>query len=310
MQSFSSLQVFCEHVLRKFEGQPRISEEQLAAEFRAVYLKGYPLDLRTLRAVSASCGIKLNGLEKMPANMRGFHEVYGDRKNIYFKKGDTLSGIQNTILHEMREMMESLFVDVNPNYKPLRTSALHIAANRFASAVLLPEESFRNKVYETGFDVVNLARIYSKSCSQVLLRMGEVLQGRLFFYAALYEASSSNSLRDFKVNYWTISFNEEDLDANFRGFPGFFPKKGYSVTPGSLVEMAINKKKAHLVRQITILEDLTDHGLTAIARPLFEARPGVARVALVVMLNHDGHLLEPQIAKARPSVLEHFHRHL
>jgi hypothetical protein len=309
MKSFSNLQVFCEHVLRKFGEPSQLSEEQIAEEFRRVYLKGWPLDLRTLRAVAASCGIKLNGLDKMPDNLRGYHEVYGDNKNIYFKKGDTFSGIQNTILHEIREMMETLFTEVCPGYESLRTSARHIAANKFASAVLLPEESFRDKVYETGFDTIALSKDYSKSCSQVLLRIGEVLQGRLFFYAALYE-NDSNNKTDWKVNYRTFSYNDDDLEANFHGVDGFFPKKGRPVAPGSLVDMAINKKKAHLVRQISILEDRTDEGLTAIARPLIDPKSGVIKVALVVMLTHDGHLLDPQIERAKPVTVENFHRHL
>lgn len=309
MKSFSNLCMFCEHALRKFDEPGQVSEEQLAEEFRTVYLKGWPLDLRTLRAVAASCGIKLNGLEKMPDNLRGYHEVYGDSKNIYFKKGDTLSGIQNTILHEIREMMETLFAEVRPGYEPLRTSARHIAANKFASAVLLPEENFRGKAYETGFDTIALSKIYSKSCSQILLRMGEVLQGRLFFYAALYETDSGDKV-DWKVNYWTASYNNEDLEANFHGFDGFFPKKGKTVNPGSLVDMAISKKKAYLVRQITILDNKTDEGLTAIARPLIDPNTGAVKVALVVLLAHDGHLLEPQIEMAKPVIVGSFHRHL
>ncbi len=113
MKSFSNLHVFYEHVIRKFDEPSSVSEEQLAEEFRTVYLRVWPLDLRTLMVVAASCGIKLNELEKMPNNMGGYHEVYGDNKNIYFRKGDTLSGIQNGILHEIREMMETLSAEVH-----------------------------------------------------------------------------------------------------------------------------------------------------------------------------------------------------
>ncbi len=309
MNGSSSLQVFCEHVVRKYGGSEGISEEQMAEEFRTVYLKSLPLSLRTLRAVSASCGIKLNGLEKMPDKMRGYHEMYGDNKSIYFKNGDTASGIENTILHEIREMMEKLFAGVNPSYVPLRTNARHIAANKFASAVLLPEKDFRGKVYDTGLDVIALARLYSKSCAQVLLRMGEVLQGRLFFYAALYEPKS-NSGTGWEVNYWTVTCNDDDLEANFRGGAGFFPRKGRPVLAGSLVDIAIRDKKACLARQITIIDDMTDGGLTAIAKPLIDPNVGAVKVALVVLLARDAHLLRPQIEKAKPITLDGFHRHL
>jgi hypothetical protein len=309
MKNFSSLQVFCAYIVRKYGGLEGISEEQMSEEFRNVYLKGLPLNLRTLRAVSASCGIELNGLEKMPANMRGYHEVYGENKSIYFRNSDTSSGIQNTILHEIREMMDTLFVEVNPGYVPLKTTARHIAANKFASAVLLPQESFLGKVYQTGMDVIALSRLYSKSCSQVLLRMGEVLQGKLFFYAALYEPDPDNET-GWKVSYRTVSYNEEDPDANFRGVDGFLPRKGRPVLPDSLTDMVIRSKKAHMVRQIKVLDDGTDEGLTAIARPLIDPDVGTVKVALVILLAHDAHILGPQIEKSKPIVVESFHRHI
>ena len=95
--------------------------------------------------------------------------------------------------------MERAFPRVCHDYSPLKTSTLHVAANKFATAVLLPRESFTRKVYETGFDVIDLANYYSKNCSQVLLRIGEVLQGELFFYAGMYEPDPDGNWR---VTYW------------------------------------------------------------------------------------------------------------
>jgi len=306
MQSFSNLRVFCEHVVRKHGELDEVSEEQLAEDFRTVYLKGLPLNLRTLKAVATSCDIKLSSLEKMPENLRGYHEMYGDNKNIYFRKGDALSGIQNTILHEIREMMETLFAEVQPDYAPLRTSARHIAANRFATAVLLPRSDFENKVYDTGLNVVELSRLYSKSCSQVLLRMGEVLQGRLFMYAALYEPDAENQ---WHVTYWTGCSNDTDPDANVYGGDSLFPRRGRTVVPGSLVDMAIQGEKPHLAQHITLLESMDEDGLVAIARPLMIS--GVpAKVALVVLLEQNRDLLLPQIERSKPTIVEGFHRHL
>jgi hypothetical protein len=238
--------------------------------------------------------------------MRGFHEVYGDNKNIYFKKDDTLSGIENTILHEIREMMETVFTEVCQGYEPLRTSARHIAANKFASAVLLPEESFRNKVYETGLDIITLSKVYAKSCSQILLRMGEVLQGRLFLYAALYEPDAENQWR---VTYWTGCCNEIDPEANIYGSNTFFPRKGRIAEPGSLVEVTIKKAKSHVAERITILDETEDEGLVALASPLI-ASQRATKVALVVLLSRNKALLEPQIQRFRPALVSNFHGHL
>jgi len=306
MHSFSNLRVFCEHVVRKY-GQPTdVSEEQLAEDFRTVYLKGLPLNLRTLRAVAASCGIKLSELEKMPENMRGYHEVYGDKKNIYFRKGDAQSGIENTILHETREMMETLFAEVQPDYSPLRTNARHIAANRFAAAVLLPRSDFEKKIYNSGFDVVELSRLYSKSCSQVLLRMGEVLQGKLFMYAALYEPDNDN---EWHVTYWTGCSNDTDPDANVYGVDSLFPRRGRPVVPGSLADLAIREKNPHLAQHVTLLEDTYEDGLVAIAKPLIISGTPT-KVALVVLLEQNRDLLIPQIKRSKPVIVEGFHRHL
>ncbi len=309
ISNLSSLRMFCEYVVGKHGGIEGISEEQMAEEFRSIYLKSLPLNLKTLRAVSASCGIELKGLDKMPGNMRGYHEVFNDKIIVYFKNGDTSSGLQNTILHEIREIMETLVGEVNPGYSPLRTNARHIAANKFATAVLLPEESFRSKVYQTGLDVMSLAKIYSKSYSQVLLRMGEVMQGKLFFYAALYEPDPDTET-GWKVSYRTTSYNEEDPEANFRGVDGFLPRKGRTVLPGSLADLAIQNRKAYMVRQITVMDDISEEGLTAIARPLVDPDAGTVKVAQVILLANDAHLLGPQVDRAKPVIVERFHRHI
>jgi hypothetical protein len=302
---FNNLRFFCDHIIRKCGEVNELSEEQLAEEFRSVYLKGLPTNLRALKAAAASCGIRLSELEKMPENIRGYHEVYGDSKNIYFRKGDAVSGIQNTILHEIREMMETMFAEVQPGYAPLRTSARHIAANRFAAAVLLPASDFQKKIYDTGLNVAELSRIYSKSCSQVLLRMGEVLQGNLFMYAALYEPNAEG---DWQVTYWTGCSNDSYPDANVYGLDGLFPRRGRPVTPGSLVDMAIKKGKPHIAH-ITLTDDIDDEGLAAIARPLMISGK-VAKTALVVLLGRNLDLFQPQINRSNPVSVEGFLRHL
>lgn len=311
MQSFSDLHFFCEYIVRKYGSPNAASEDEKAEEFREVYLHNLSPNLKTLRAVASSCGINLDSLEgeEMPKSMRGYHEVFDGRRNIYYRKGDSISGIENTILHELREMMEPIFAGLCADYEPLRTLAVHLAANRFATSVLLPREAFRAKAYETGLDIIALARFYSKSCSQALLRMGEVLEGRLFFYAALYE-NTPQMEPGWKVTYWTRGWNEEYPEANVYGIDELFPRRGHSVIPGSLVDMTIGTGKSHLVRRITLLDDMEDDGLIAIAQPLMLPRVKPAKVGLVVLLQGDGRLLEPQIERTRPVVVESFHKHL
>ncbi|MGI2335719.1 MAG: ImmA/IrrE family metallo-endopeptidase [Dehalogenimonas sp.] len=261
-------------------------------------------------AITPCLNIKLKGLEKMPRHVRGYHELCGEDKYVYYRQDDTPSGIQNTILHEIREMMETLFTVVKPEYQPLKTSARHIAANRFASAVLLPEEKFRDRVYETGLDVIALSRIFSKSCSQVLLRMGEVLQSRLFFYGALYESNSSDG-SEWAVTYWTGCHNE-DSESNIYGLDWLFPKKGRVALPGSLVDHAVKERRPQLVKRITLSLNSQPgkYELAAIASPQVRKGAEVEKVALIVLQTRDMHLIKPQIDALKPAITGDFHRHI
>ncbi|MEN8614183.1 ImmA/IrrE family metallo-endopeptidase [Dehalogenimonas sp. THU2] len=310
MKSLNDLRAFCGYLARKYGSPSASSEEEKAEEFRRVYLKGLPSNLKALRAVASCCGLELTGLDKMPRNVRGYHEICNGHLYVYYRKDDTVSGIQNTILHEMREMMETLFAQADRSYEPLKTRTRHLAANRFATAVLLPEKEFRANAFKTGFDVVGLAQTYSKSYSQVLLRMGEILQGKLFFYGALFEPDDADAI-DWAVTYWTISCNE-DAEPNIYGIDGLFPKKGRRALPGSLVDMTVRSQKAHLVRRITLTydSDFDDDELTAFAVPVVGDGTGIEKVLLVVFLARDEHLLEPQIKNICPTVVESFHRHL
>jgi len=267
------------------------------------------LDIRTLRAIASACGVHINGVDSknLPQNIRGYHDVFDDKRNIYYKKGDTRSGIENTVLHEFREMIEPVFAELDTDYSPLRTNAVHLAANKFATAVLLPKEEFRDKVYELGFDVIALSKLYSKSCSQVLLRMGEVIQGSIFLYSALYEQGPE--VNNWILNYWTGSANNDDPDANIYGADGLFPRKGRTVSSGSLVDRVIKTKKPHMASRITIMDSRDDDGLVAVARPL-AISGDIAKIALVVMLAHNTGLLQPQIDNIKPIVVEEFHKHL
>jgi len=305
VESFNDLRNFCGYIVKRYGSPDAATEDDKAEEFRKIYLRNLPPNLRALRAVASTCGVKVNSIdsEKLPQNLRGYHEVYDGKRNIYYKKNDTVSGIENTILHEIREMIEPIFTEVCPGYEPLRTIAIHLAANSFATAVLLPRDEFERKVYKTGFDVIALSELYSKSCSQVLLRMGEVLRGKLFFYAALYENDEDNEL-GWRVTYWTGSHNEDCPDANVYGANEYFPRKGHKVISGSLVYRAIETGKTQFAEHVTLSEDVDDFGLTAIAQPLLLPESKQSKIAFIVMLKSDGRKLEPQVKKTNAIVIE------
>lgn len=118
MQQLTDLQRFCYFLVKKYGSPDKISEEQKASEFRHYYLRDLPLSLRALEVVAACCDIKLKSSDKMPEKLRGYNQVVDGANNIIIKEGDTVSGMQNTILHEIREILEETFPTVNPSYKP------------------------------------------------------------------------------------------------------------------------------------------------------------------------------------------------
>lgn len=306
MKNPSDLRYFCSCLVRKYGSPDSISEEQKANEFRHHYLEHLSPSLKTLREIANGSGIEVDSTDKMPKSIRGFNHIVNGKSNIVIKDGDTVSGMQNTILHEIREIMEGIFASLCHDYNPLKTNAKHYAANKFATAVLLPEESFTEKLYETGFDVIELANHYSKSCSQVLLRIGEVLQGKLFFYVGMYEPDENNNWR---VTYWTGGCNTQDTEANVYGLNGFFPRKGRGLVPGSLVDMAIKNNQSYLGERVTLTDDVEEEGFMAIAKPLMiEGTP--IKATLTVMLSRDKNLLEKQISQTHPIVIDGLHGHL
>jgi len=141
--------------------------------------------------------------------------------------------------------------------------------------------------------------------------MGEVLQGRLFFYGALYENSNQDKT-DWRVTYWTGSCNEEcpEANVNMYSYDGFFPRRGHQVTSESLTDMAIKTGKPHLVEHISLVDRTEDNGLFAIAQPLLLAPNKPGKVTLITLLKEEAQKLKPQIEKTDPVIINSFHRHL
>ena len=124
MRSLNDLSAFCFYLINKHGSPALASEEQKAEDFRDFYLRGLPVNKRSLGAVARVCGLNIDS-RPMPRNLRGYHEVVDGRGSIYYREDDSKRGVENTIPHEIREMMEPILVDLCPNYQPLRTLALH-----------------------------------------------------------------------------------------------------------------------------------------------------------------------------------------
>ncbi|MBM3299323.1 MAG: hypothetical protein FJY85_05155, partial [Deltaproteobacteria bacterium] len=112
----SELRCFCYHLVRKYGSPDKASEEQKADEFRYYYLRDLPPTLKALRTVAHCCGLRVRSSDEMPGNVRGYNHRVDGADNIVTRDGDTVSGTQNTILHEIREIMERTFPGVCRNY--------------------------------------------------------------------------------------------------------------------------------------------------------------------------------------------------
>ena len=309
MTTASNLRLFCLSIVKRYGSPDIASEEQKADQFRGIFLHDLPVNATTVRAVALACGASTRATH-LPANLRGYHEVVDGRMNIYYRDDDCASGVENTILHEIREMMEPIFVELCPGYQPLRTIALHQAANRFAAAVLLPREPFKEKVRQTGLDLVALRELYRKSYHQLLIRMGEVLDGEVFFYGALYElVPQPNSLEPrLAVTCWTHSVNRRDPWANFEGSLPLFGRRGHPAVPGWPVAEAARQRCPQIAERIRTSEE-GESDLTAIAQPVLH-QGQVVKVVQVVVLYQDGQLLQPQVQRVRPVKMGAFSREL
>ena len=311
MDNLTHLRTFCSLVVRKYTSPEWLSTDKLAEEFLSHYidipLKNFPVDMATLSAVARACGATVSP-HRMPGKLRGYHEVIdGNRVNIYYREDDSLSGKENTILHELREIMEPFFAGFCSSYNPLSIRALHREADRFAAAVLLPQGPFRDKVYETGLDIPALGQFYAKSHAQILLRIGEVLHGERFFYGAVYDAEPG-FVPIFRVSYWAGSANQDIPEANFYGPRGFLPRKGKSAELDSLVEMAADSLRPCHVNRI-FFSEYENNDLTAVAQPVVNGDE-VSRVCLLVLLHPDRKLLKPLLERVRPITVASFDGHL
>lgn len=299
----SNLRLFCEYVIGKYGNVADMSTETLADEFRQMFLDGVPISPKSLEAVAMSLGVRITA-RPTPKGIRGYNDIFEGTMNIYYKDDDCRSGKENTILHEIRELMETHFADLQPGYAPLRTSAVHNEANKFAGAVLLPREEFKRMALKTGLDAIALRDHYQKSCSQMIIRIAEVMQGDMFYYGALYELSNGYHAYP-AVTYWSASSRDDGVSVP----ANIFPRKGHVAAVGSIVDSACKDKKPCLVNEVIISEESADSNLIAIAQPvIFDG--ALTQIVLVAVLRQDRDAIEPQIERLKPLTVDKLVDHL
>ena len=153
MNNVSDLRHFCQYVVSKYGSPQEASEDEKADAFRAVYLHNQPPTVATLKGIAAAIGIRINGIDgkKLPPTIRGYHQVFEGKRDIYYKNGDTRSGIENTILHEFREMVEPVFADVSSELQADANNAVahgseQVRHGRAAPGKRVPRKDLRNRI--------------------------------------------------------------------------------------------------------------------------------------------------------------------
>jgi len=299
----TNLRLFCEYVIHKHNDLADMSTETLADEFRRMFLEGLPINPKSLEAVAMSLGVRI-AARPTPKGIRGYNDIYDGTMSIYYKDDDCRSGKENTILHEIRELMETHFADLQPDYSPLRTSAVHNEANRFAGAVLLPREEFKRMALKTGLDARALADHYSKSYAQMIIRIAEVMQRDMFYYGALYEQCNGHRSSP-EVTCWSASSPDDSVCVPAT----LFPRRGRIAADGSIVDHVYQDTKPYLVNEVIVSEESSDNNLIAIAQPII-SDSGLAKILLVAVLLQDRDAIEPQIEQLNPMTIEKLEGHL
>ena len=64
MGSFSDLRFFCDHIIPNYSSPNLLSGEWMIGEFRSVYLRNLPVNLKALKAAASACGINLDSMAR------------------------------------------------------------------------------------------------------------------------------------------------------------------------------------------------------------------------------------------------------
>jgi hypothetical protein len=157
-------------------------------------------------------------------------------------------------------------------------------------------------------DMIALSNLFNKSCSQVLLRMKEVLDGKLAFCGTLYEPHPERP-EHWVVSYSTSTTNHTRHNIGWLKIDGFYPSKGQTVKPRSIVDRTLSSGKSHSV-SYHIMQGLEEKGSWLIlAQPLI-IDDVVSKVAVVMLPVPEQNLLKPQIENVNPIQLEPISRYI
>ncbi len=260
---------FCKKLLDPDKHPARMSPEVLAREFASRFQILPPVDLDVLIVLAKRLGINL-GAASLPYGMRGFHHRTKGNYEILYQEGEWIGSIKYTILHEIGEIIEGVFADLCCNYRPPKGPAMERRVNRFAAAVLLPWNGFRDFALASELNPLRLQQHYEQAYSSILLRLTQVLDAEIPLQVLLYENQAVSAIFDLQghLQPWelaTLAAQRADLDqyvaslvsntSAFRSFyegpwrnRKFWVNRGDSITHNILAKEAVERRE-HLRRR-------------------------------------------------------------
>ncbi|MBW1855446.1 MAG: hypothetical protein JRJ00_12340 [Deltaproteobacteria bacterium] len=203
------IDTFVEALLKeKDQLQPAIIAEKISLDCDLYP----PIEKDRIVTACYSMGVDSISFDILPNNLRGFHQIYGNRIEISLRHDDWEGGISHTLLHELFEIIIECY---NSKAKE-KYDLTEYKANLFAASVLMPEKRFLEFCFRAKFDLQLIRRKYFHALFSLMLRLCYLFQRRNAYYIGIlaenneaYEyqrpPAECNYFENFKITEITLS---------------------------------------------------------------------------------------------------------
>jgi hypothetical protein len=286
----------CRNILDREESQHIEDPVRLGSIFREYTdMQHTPSIVETLKMVK-SFGIKPEAVDYLRSG--GTSMSAKGTWYIHYSSKDKPATQKFTIFHELFEIMQRTFGELDSQRTILKEPQLSRSADRFAAAALIPPQFFSGQASATGCDLVKLARSLELSHQCLLIALGQHFT-ELPFVGALYENSHDGSkagnlnLEDFVASV-VVKTARATRIKKLCGLQPVPSRNGHPES-GSLVCAAVTGRHAVLWRS-THIEDSP----AILVRPLLSSGREPYRVIFLALPNEDFSMISAQTDLIEP----------
>ena len=284
---------FCRDLLDDHEQGRRLDPEIIAARFVDYFRVSARPSLEELEALVRQAGFGEVAEMSLEEGMKGVHFGRpGEEYHIYYRDELWQGSKEYTVLHEIYEIMHETLCEMHSGTKPPKKVCRE--ANRFAAAVLMQPEGFRELAEAWGLDVAALQREYRYAYAAVALRLAEVVR-RTPLLVVVYErpdrrdparwpAGDDVAALRVKVVRRTAGLGPPRSQL-VTGRRSGVPNKGKRIPTGSLAELAAHSGRAEYAEA---------DGLAVVARPVYW-KGRLAKMIIVAVPSAYRAALAPQV---------------